>query len=420
MSLTIDHDIAVGPIERCQVCGGENLELVIDLGHQPLCDSLLSSDQLDEPESTYPLRLYRCLDCSLAQIDYAVDGSTVYHREYPYRSGVTKELVEYQKESSATTIREFSVEPNSLVVDIGSNDGTLLKGFKKQGMKVLGVEPTNIAKIANEAGIETIQAFFTESVARDIVAEHGHASVVSSTNMFAHMTTLGEVTRGIETLLKDGGIFVCEVHYLLEIIRGSQYDTIYHEHLRSYSLKSLVTFFDMYDFTVVDARQVNRYGGSLRVYVAKGKNQPVRDSVAKLLAREREFGLYEADAYTRFRETAEKTRRDFVQLAHDAQAGGLQFVGNSCPGRCSTLLNYCGIDKSLMPYIAEQSTSLKLGLHLPGKHIPVVDNEILIREQPDFVALLAWHYAEPIIQQLRERGLKSKLVMPLPEVAVLD
>jgi len=420
MSSVVDHDIAVGPIERCQVCGSENLELVIDLGHQPLCDSLLSSDQLNEPEASYPLRLYRCLDCSLAQIDYAVDGSTVYHREYPYKSGVTKELVEYQQESSGTTIHEFSIEPNSLVVDIGSNDGTLLKGFKSRGMRVVGVEPTNIAKIANEAGIETVQEFFTEAVARDIVAEHGHASVVSSTNMFAHMTTLGEVTRGIEVLLEEGGIFVCEIHYLLEIIRSSQYDTIYHEHLRSYSLKSLVRFFDMYDFTVVDARQVNRYGGSLRVYVAKGKNQPVRPSVAELLAKEEEFGLYEAETYNKFRETAEKTRRDLVALAHDAQAKGLSFVGNSCPGRCSTLLNYCGIDKSLMPYIAEQSTSLKLGLHLPGQHIPVVDNEILIREQPDYVVLLAWHYAEPIIQQLRNRGLKSKLIMPLPEVAVVD
>jgi len=418
--MTIDHDIAVGPIERCQVCGSENLELVIDLGHQPLCDSLLSVEQLDEPETSYPLRLHRCVDCSLAQIDYAVDGSTVYHREYPYRSGVTKELVEYQLASSGTTIEEFSIEPNSLVVDIGSNDGTLLSGFKHHGMKVLGVEPTNIAKIANEAGIETIQEFFTESVARDIVAEYGQASVVSSTNMFAHMTTLGEVTRGIQTLLKDGGIFVCEIHYLLEIIRSSQYDTIYHEHLRSYSLKSLVTFFNMYDLTLVDARQVNRYGGSLRVYVAKGKNQQVRSSVADLLAREEEFGLYEAETYVKFRETAEKTRRDFVGLAHEAQAKGQSFVGNSCPGRCSTLLNYCGIDRNLMHYIAEQPTSLKLGLHLPGQHIPIVDNQILIDEQPDYVALLAWHYAEPIIQQLRDRGLKSKLVMPLPEVAVLQ
>jgi len=416
----IDHDIATGPIESCQVCGGSNLELVVDLGHQPLCDSLRSVEDLNAPEKSFPLRLHRCLDCSLAQIDYAVDGSTVYFEEYPYRSGVTLELVEYQKESSADTVADFAVNQNSLVVDIGSNDGTLLSGFKAQGMRVLGVEPTNIAKIANESGIETLQSFFTEEVARDIVKEYGHASVVTATNMYAHMTSLGEVTRGIEALLDDDGIFVCEVHYLLEILRGGQYDTIYHEHLRSYSLKSLVTLLEMYNFTVVDARQVNRYGGSLRVYAQKGKNRTPRSSVAELLKREEEFGLYESSTYDRFRETIENSRRDFVSLALDAQAKGQSFVGNSCPGRCSTLLNYCGIDKTLMPYIAEQPTSLKLGKYLPGMHIPVVDNEILIREQPDYVVLLAWHYGEPITKLLRERGLKSKLIMPLPKVAVLD
>ena len=419
MVAEIDHDIPVGPIEHCQVCGSADLELVIDLGHQPLCDSLLSAEQLNQPEQSFPLRLYRCLQCSLAQIDYAVDGSTVYHREYPYKSGVTKELVEYQGESSKTTINDFSIEPNSLVVDIGSNDGTLLKGFKAQGMRVLGVEPTNIAKLANEDGIETIQEFFVEKLAHEIVQEHGQASVVSSTNMFAHMTALGEVTRGIRTLLKDGGIFVCEIHYLLEIIRGGQYDTIYHEHLRSYSLKSLITLLEMYDFTVVDARQVNRYGGSLRIYAAKGKGHPVRDSVAKLLAEEEAFGLYRPEPYEKFRENAKTTRWDLVSMAMDAKRSGASFVGNSCPGRSSTLLNYCGIDRELMPYIAEQPTSLKLGLHLPGKHIPVVDNEILFREQPDYVVLLAWHYWEPISQQLRDRGLESKLVMPLPDVKVL-
>ncbi len=416
----IDHDLGVGPIESCQVCGGSNLELVVDLGHQPLCDSLIDVDRLNEPEQTFPLRLHRCLDCSLAQIDYAVDGSTVYFKEYPYRSGVTRELVDYQMESSAATVADFAVGPDSLVVDVGSNDGTLLSGFKAQGMRVLGVEPTNIAKIANESGIETTQSFFTEKVAREIVKDYGHASVVSATNMYAHMTALGEVTRGIEALLDDDGIFVCEVHYLLEIIRGGQYDTIYHEHLRSYSLKSLVTLLEMYNFTVVDARQVNRYGGSLRVYAQKGKNRAVRSSVAELLAREEAFGLYDSATYDNFRGTIEKSRREFVSLALEAQAKGQSFVGNSCPGRCSTLLNYCGIDKSLMPYIAEQPTSLKLGQHLPGMHIPIVDNEILVREQPDYVVLLAWHYGEPITEQLRARGLKSKLVMPLPEVKVLE
>ncbi len=415
-----NHDLGVGPVDYCQVCGSKNLELVIDLGHQPLCDTLLTRAKLNEAEKTYPLRLFRCLDCSLAQIDYVVDGAEVYHPEYPYKSGVTKELVEYQQESSADTVRDFAIEPGTLVVDIGSNDGTLLKGFKKAGMNVLGVEPTNIAKYANEDGIETLQNFFTEAVADEIVKDKGHAGVVSSTNMFAHMASLGEVIRGIERLLEDGGIFVCEIHYLLEIIRGGQFDTIYHEHLRSYSLKSLITLLESYSFTVVDARQVNRYGGSLRVYAAKGKGHPPRDSVAQLLEKERQFGLYEGRVYDTFRDNAVRAKYEFLELALGAKDRGETFVGNSCPGRCSTLLNYYGITSDLMPYIAEQPASLKLDHYLPGKHIPIVENSTLIKEQPDYVVLLAWHYAEPIIAELRERGLKSKLVIPLPELTIIE
>jgi len=420
MSKVPNHDFNSGPLTACQVCGSRNLELVIDLGHQPLCDSMLTFDQLNETELTYPLRQFRCVDCSLNQIDYAVASNVVYHPEYPYKSGVTLELVEYQQSSSATTVSEFGLEPGDLVVDIGSNDGTLLKGYKAQGMRVLGVEPTNIASIANEDGIETLQSFFTENVANNIVKEYGHAKCVTATNVFAHMSSLGEVIRGIQALLDEGGIFVCEIHYLLEIIRGVQFDTIYHEHLRTYSLKSLITLLEMYGLTVVDAHQVNRYGGSLRIYAANGKKHAPRGSVGELLKKEEAFGLYGGAVYKAFRDKVEKARLDFMTLAYEAQAKGQSFVGNSCPGRCSTLINYYGIDHTLMPYICEQPTSLKLGLHLPGKHIPVVDNKKLIEDQPDYVVLLAWHYGEPITEQLRARGLKSKLVLPLPEVTIVE
>lgn len=415
-----NHDFTPGHLTACQICGSQNLELVMDLGHQPLCDSLLTDQQLNEPEASYPLRQFRCVDCSLNQIDYVVDSELVYHKEYPYKSGVTKELVEYQLTSSASTVSEFGLNPGDLVVDIGSNDGTLLKGFKAKGMRVLGIEPTNIAKLANEDQVETIQEFFTEDLAKNIVKEFGHAKCISATNVFAHMATLGEVIRGIQVLLEDGGIFVCEVHYLLEVIRGGQYDTIYHEHLRTYSLKSLITLLESYNFTVIDARQVNRYGGSLRVYAAKGKTHTARPSVGELLRAEEEYGLYDATVYQTFREKAERSRYELLNLAMEAKIKGLQLVGNSCPGRSSTLLNYCGIDHSLMPYICEQSESLKLGMYLPGMHIPIVDNKKLIEDQPDYVVLLAWHYAEPITQYLRERGLRSKLVLPLPELRILE
>jgi hypothetical protein len=401
------------------VCGSENLDLVIDLGHQPLCDSLLSPQQLNEAEQTYPLRLVRCKECSLGQIDYAVRGDVVYHPDYPYRSGITKELAEYQDALSAEIIGDLRLPAGSLAVDIGSNDGTLLRGFKNRGMRALGVEPTNIARIANQNGIETYQSFFTEQLARQMVEEHGHASVVTATNVFAHMAPLGEVMRGLEVLLPEGGVFMTESHYLLEIIRGVQYDSVYHEHLRSYSLKSLVTLLEMYDFTVVDARQVSRYGGNIRVYAARGKNRTVKNAVSQLLAEEARFGLYSPEVYVAFREKARRSKDDLLRFALEAARRGERLVGNSCPGRCSTLLNYCKVDRDYLPYIAEQPTSLKLGLYLPGMHIPIVDNKILIEEQPEYVVLLAWHLWKPISQQLRARGLKSKLVVPLPELHVL-
>ncbi|HWN10332.1 MAG TPA: class I SAM-dependent methyltransferase [Pyrinomonadaceae bacterium] len=420
MKSDLVHDVQPGPLTFCQVCNSQNLELVIDLGHQPLCDSLLRADQLSEPEVTYPLRLVRCNVCSLAQLDYVVPGEIVYHRNYPYRAGITKEVVDHHETSAAEMVRKFSLNADSLVVDIGSNDGTLLNAFKRQGTRVLGVEPTDIADIANANGVETIKNPFTEALSRDLERDYGKASMMTATNVFAHMAPLGEVIRGIRHLLDDRGVFMTETHYLLDIIKGVQYDTIYHEHIRSYSLKSLVYLFDANGFTVVDAVRVQRYAGSLRVFAAKGRGLPVADSVSELLAEEESFGLHGPEVYKTFRERSYRAKNDFLELALNAFAKGQRLVGNSCPGRSSTLLNFTGISEDLMPYIAEQPTSLKLGHYLPGKHIPIVNNDILFREQPDYVVLLAWHYAEPIRKLLRERGLKSELIVPLPELRVLE
>jgi SAM-dependent methyltransferase len=414
------HLVKNGHIDKCQVCNSSKLNLILDLGHQPLCDSLLSKAALNEPEITYPLRMFWCEDCSLAQLDYCVDGSIVYHLDYPYRSGVTKELVEYQKSIGKLLVSKYNLQDTDLVVDLGSNDGTLLSGFKELGTKILGVEPTNIGKIANENGIETLQEFFTVDVANKIKNIHGKASLVLSTNMFAHMSTIGEVVSGIETLLKDNGVFVMESHYLLDVIEGGQFDTIYHEHLRTYSLKSLIKLFSYYNFTVTDVQRGSRYGGNIRIHVTKGKNHPISENVTKLLEQEKIFGLYDLETYHKFACRVKKAKKDFMNFIYEIKKEGKTIVGNSCPGRCVTLLNYYGVDSDLIPFIAEQSTSLKLGMYLPGKEIPIVNNEILFKEQPEYVILLAWHYAQPIMEQLREKGLKSKFVIPLPDLTIVE
>lgn len=413
-----NHDLSVGYVENCQICGSKNLEPVIDLGHQPLCDSLLTDDQLKQPEITYPLGLTRCVDCSLVQLDYIVSGEIVYYPEYPYRTGITKELYNHHQRLSVEVVKRYNIPKDSLVVDIGSNDGTLLKGFDRQGMRPLGVEPTNIAKIANDDGINTIQDFFSEKVANEIIKQHGKAKVITATNMFAHIANLGDIILGIEKLLDDDGILVLENHYLFDIIEGLQFDSIYHEHLRSYSIKPVVQLFQYYGLTVTDAHRVASYGGSVRMYVTKKNRADQTQGLINMISEERDFGLYDSELYSHFRSRAIKAKRELYNLALKIEKEGKRLVGNSCPGRASTLLNFIGIDKSLMPYIAEQPTSLKKGLHLPGLHQPVIDNSILFNEQPEYVLLLAWHYWEPISADLRSRGLKSSFILPLPNLEI--
>ena len=416
----IDHDVAPGHLQHCQICGSNDLELVFDCGHQPLCDGLLTAEGLNRPEKHYPLRLFRCVECANTQLDYIVSGEEVYAPEYPYRSGITHELRTYQEAMASDLIPKVGLAPGSLVVDIGSNDGTLLGGFKKLGMKELGIEPTNIGKIARDAGIETLQTFFTEKVARDVRRDYGPAKLMTATNVFAHMATLGEVMRGITALLDNDGVFVFENHYLLDVIERNQYDTIYHEHVRTYCLKAVIRLFSYYDMEVYRVERVNRYGGNIRVFTARKGLRPIEPSVGMLLKVEQEAGLYDGKAYADFRSNVEKTRDDLLSLVFKAKASGQLLVGKACPGRCSTLLNYCDIGPSLMPYIAEQHTSLKLGMYLPGKHIPVVKDVTLLKDQPDYIVILAWHYGQPIGRQLREMGLKSKLVLPLPAVEIWD
>jgi hypothetical protein len=414
----IDHDVSIGYIDKCQVCHSAELELVIDLGHQPLSDSLRTKKKLNEKENFYPLRLYRCLNCTLAQLDYAVDGREVYHDEYPYRTGITRDLAMYQEQLSAMLYNHYQLDNYDLVVDIGSNDGTLLKGFKTLGARVLGVEPTNIVKFAIEDGIESIKDCFNEEVAQSIIEVSGKAKIITATNVFAHMTDLGKVMRGIKKLLDLHGVLVVESHYLVDILQKYQYDTIYHEHLRSYSLQSLMKLFSYYDMEIFHAEHVDRYAGNFRVHVAHANIYPIQSSVRQMLNQEMLLNLSESKIYNIFNENVQKSREKMINFAYNIKQEGKMFVGNSCPARSSTLLNYCGIDGHLMPYIAEQKTSLKKGLYLPGKHIPIVDNKILFEQQPDFVVLLAWHLADPIAKRLKEQGLKSKFIVPLPECKI--
>lgn len=409
-----------GHFDSCQNCGHQPLSYVMDFGHHPPCDSLLRPAQLTGPEAFYPLNLYRCERCGLVQIDYAVDPKELFYEDYPYTTGITGALKSNFDAMAAKLIETLHIKPGSLVVDIGSNDGTILQGFKSRGMRVLGVEPTGVAKIANSRGIPTIQTFFDEEVAGDIKKKEGPASLVTAANVFAHVANLGPCIRGIHALLSDHGTFVSESHYLLDLIDTLQYDTIYHEHLRFYSIRPMQDMLRRFGFHVADVERIANHGGSIRVYAVKGTTQGESDRLRELVKQEQAYGLYDFALYRTFKQRVERSKWKLMRLLSDLKLNGHRIAGIGSPGRSSTVMNYCGIGPDLLDYIAEQSNSLKLGLYSPGTHVPVVDETRLFEDQPDYALVLAWHLGDAVPRKLREKGLKSKFIMPLPDPVVLD
>ncbi len=413
------HDAQVGNLKKCQISNSNNLFEAIDLGHQPPCDSLLNKTSIDEPEISYPLKLNICPESGIAQLSYVVDGKLVYPKDYPYRSGISKPLVDYQQSFAKSILKDYKFKTGSLVVDIGSNDGTLLTGFKKLNMSVLGVEPTNMSIIAKNNKIDTIQEFFNEEVAEKIVGKFGKAKIITMTNVFAHMSSLGQVMRGIKILLDENGIFITESQYLLDVLEKNQFDGIYHEHVRTYSLKSLVKLFEMYEMEIFNVSRAERYGGNLRAYVSiKGKYK-VKHNVQDLLNLELEKKLFDPITWFNFRKRVNNNKNKFIELIAKIKKTNMTIVADSCPGRGTVLINYYGITKDIIPYNSQLSNSEKVGQYIPGTHIPIVDNKIILKEKPDYILILAWHYSDYIINEWRKKGLKSKFILPLPEFQIV-
>lgn len=413
-------DLPLGHLSACQICGSGDLQAIISLGYCAPCDSLRTAAQMREPERAYPLNLLRCRACGLVQIDHVVDPRELFFPDYPYRSGITETLRRNLFAMSSHVAGHTGLRGDALVIDIGSNDGSILEGFKARGNRVLGVEPTKIAQIAVANGIPTVNAFFDREVAQRIVREHGQAGLVTAANVFAHVNRLTTLLEGIGDLLEDGGWFVSESHYMVSILETLQYDSIYHEHLRYYLVRPLQRLFEAHGFTLVDVERIPNYGGSIRAYARKGMGHRVGPRVAELIALEEGMGAYGDAAYERFAQRIRKSRNDLRSLMVRLHDEGRKVVGVGCPGRCVTLLAYCGVSPDLMPYIAEQSTSLKLGMFTPSTHVPIIDEAAMLAEQPDYALILSWHYAEPIIRALRQKGLRSKVIVPLPDLRILD
>jgi hypothetical protein len=406
------NEVVLGKITSCQGCGARALEPVLDLGHHAPCDSLLTEQMLDEPETHFPLVFCRCTSCGLAQLDYAAPPEVVFFPEYPYRTAMTGLLKEHFRNLTRTVTERLGLDSDDLAVDIGSNDGTLLQGFQEEGVRVLGIEPTDIAKIAVENAVPTVQAFFSEDVAEQVRAEHGPVSVVTGTNMFAHVNNLFPELRGVATLIGDEGAFVSESHYLLNLLEERQYDTIYHEHLRFYSLKPMIEIFDRAGFSIFDVERVPTHGGSIRVWADRGRRE-VSERVGALVELEEERGLYEGSAFEQFRRNIVDGKLRLLELLVEARKEG-PIVGIGAPGRASTLLAYTGITRELVDSIVELTGSLKIGKYTPGTHIPIVDEATLYERQPPHALVLSWHIGEAVMPKIRERGYEGKFIVPLP------
>ena len=403
----------------CRLCGGKDLTLVISLQPTPPANAFVSKDALGQAQECYPLDVFFCESCAHVQLLDVVDPKILFEN-YVYVSGTSPVFVEHFRAYANDVISRFTAPDNGLAVDIGSNDGTLLRFFRDAGWRVLGVDPArDIARQATLSGIETKTAFFTPELAATIKKEKGPAKVITANNVFAHADDLKGITQGIHALLDDDGIFVFEVSYLLDVVEKTLFDTIYHEHLAYHSVKPLVQFMATNDMELIDAQRVDSHGGSLRA-IAQKKGGPRKASpaLAKAVAQEEELGLNKAETFKKFAISIETLKEDLGQLLRRLKTEGKSIAAFGAPAKATTLMYHFGIGADIIDFIVDDSP-LKQGLYSPGMHIEVVSSEAIKERNPDYLLMLAWNFAQPIMEKqtdFKTRG--GKFIIPLPKLEV--
>jgi hypothetical protein len=406
------------PVECCQVCGHAPLETTLSLGYMPPVNQMVSIGEVPRQQPWFPTNLLHCAKCDLVQLGLAVDPVIIFPPEYPYTSGTTKVLRDNFADLHAEASAMLALGPKDLVIDIGSNDGTLLSNFQSGGHRVLGIEPTEVGKLAEGRGIPTLMRYFTPATAAEVKRQHGPARVVTAANCFAHIEDVHAIVEGILDLLASDGVFISESHYLIGLLDRLQYDTIYHEHLRYYSVGSLAHLLQMHGLEVFHARPIPSHGGSIRVYAARRGVQPVRDSVGKMLATE-PCGEAMRARLSAFRDDVMRSKLRLLAMIRDLKEKGARICGISAPSRASTLVNYVGLDEAIIDYVCEIPGSLKIGKCMPGTLIPVVEESRLFTDQPDCAIIFSWHIADELAPKLRAKGYRGTLITPLPEPRVL-
>lgn len=404
---------------RCQVCGNEKLRKIIDLGKQPPSDAFVTEAGLKRPENKYPLEVYYCEKCDLVQLGHAVEPEELFGEGYIYQTGFSIPLKEHLFSLTKSLVERFGLGEKNLVIDIGANDGTLLEGYLPYKVRVLGIEPSSVYKVAAEKGIPVIKGFFDENLAQKILEEHGRTKVITATNVFAHVRDLESFVKGVKILLEDDGAFVTESHYLLNLIEKLEYDTIYHEHLRYYSLESLISLFDKFGMDVFDAELVPTHGGSILAFACKRGAYPISESVRKILESEEKSKLNSLQTFEEFRKRVEINKKKLRELLLKIKSEGKRIVGIGAPAKSTTLLNFCGIDSSILDYVVERN-EWKIGRYTPGTYIKISNESVLFEEQPEYAILLSWNLKDDIVPKLRKNGYKGKIIVPIPEPKIIQ
>ena len=414
------HDFGSKIISTCQICGGDDLRPVVELGTIPPVNAMPSIDTQLAAEFSYPLDLVRCTSCSLVQITCEVSGEILFPTTYPYLSGSTKILARNFEDLAKESCETLGLDSASLVMDIGSNDGTLLSKFKDAGVRVLGIEPTDAYKVAVKNGIDSVNEFFSEQLAGKLVKEFGRPKLVTAANVFAHIADVNSIVRGIKALIGDDGVFVSESHYLGSIIDELQYDTIYHEHLRYYSLASISHLLSAHGLKVFKAVHIPSHGGSIRVYASASDAFDLDQSVTDILTEERKLGLIDGRRDAEFKNRVIRSKHQLLKMLSSIKIEGKDIVGIGAPSRASTLMNFTGIDETFLDAVMEISSSKKIGKLMPGTRVPVIDEAYLYEHQPEFALLLSWHIADELCAIIRRNGYNGKFIVPLPTPKILN
>lgn len=417
-------DTLVRTRSDCRMCGSEALTKVWSFGPTPLANAYLKPEEAGRRnEPLIPLDVYYCAVCHLVQLRDVVSPERLFSH-YLYVSSTSPTFVKHFEDYAQTLMTRFGLQRQSLVVDVGSNDGVLLKPLAAAGVRVLGIDgAANVAQIANEAGIETVAAFYTPALAAAIAKERGQADVICANNVFAHTDEVEVFTAAVKVLLKPDGVFVFEVQYLGDLVAKNLFDIVYHEHVCYYSMHPLVRFFAQHEMEIFDVERPPVHGGSLRVYVQRAGGPQARAArLAALLGEEQQAGLTSVAAYQQFAQRVERNKAALLTLLRQLKSAGKRIAGYGAPAKATTLCYALGIDKTVLDYIADDDATFKQGRLMPGTHIPIVPPATLYTAQgrPDFCVILAWNFAEPIRQRhqrFTEQG--GRFILPVPRVKII-